>query len=371
MGNYDDRPPTPYFILRGHTSEVQCLDFCPFPSLQVEDAATIRILVSGDADGFVFIWSLVSLRPIASWHAHAGALLSVSVIDNCIYTHGRDNKLYGWKILNWQDIADLNSIAKTSSAPNNMKPFMLFALDVNALNFCQASLYATSISTLTGESEVLVAVPGLLGNEYIDIYTVPSSLRLATRLQAPAPEKGKLGNVMSLDMKYPLLLAGYENGAVALFEVDLLHVDRSTQKQDGKWKCLATWTSHREAVLSVVLDVVNKRAYSCGIDSRLICHTILAEGQPPALIPGVTKVVDTKHSGQQSLRLRSDGKVLGSAGWDSFGRLYSASKMKQIAVLKSHKLAINAIAFQKVEAGHENVVALGSKDGKISLWRIF
>ena len=125
------------------------------------------------------------------------------------------------------------------------------------------------------------------------------------------------------------------------------------------------------------------------------------------------KVSQTKHSGQQGLRYRSDGKVFATAGWDAHTRVYSGKSMKELAVLKWHKVGCYATAFAAVEQvpdrdgddadasggggggggpavsdEHSSVVstvqqrrdqiaqgthwlAAGAKDGKVSLWDIY
>jgi WD40 repeat protein len=115
------------------------------------------------------------------------------------------------------------------------------------------------------------------------------------------------------------------------------------------------------------------------------------------------KTVNTKHSGQQGLRIRNDGKVFATAGWDSRVRVYSGKTMKELAVLKWHKDGCYTVAFGEVspltpehsqsrestqEAAPQRSIATvhqqrsqkiqqthwlvaGSKDGKISLWDIY
>ena len=122
------------------------------------------------------------------------------------------------------------------------------------------------------------------------------------------------------------------------------------------------------------------------------------------------KISATKHSGQQGLSYRSDGKLFATAGWDAAARVYSGKTLKEVAVLRWHREGCYATAFGSVGAQHEKMVAvtsplvdeqstslevspvstsapvsklrdekarsthwlvLGSKDGKISLWNIF
>ena len=125
------------------------------------------------------------------------------------------------------------------------------------------------------------------------------------------------------------------------------------------------------------------------------------------------KLSQTKHSGQQGLQIRSDGKVFSTAGWDARVRVYSAKTLKELAVLRWHKTGCYATAFaqttvilpQKLKQEpdshldedktgeitvHEqnsgvtgiqqrrdekaqttHWLAAGSKDGKVSLWDIY
>lgn len=121
------------------------------------------------------------------------------------------------------------------------------------------------------------------------------------------------------------------------------------------------------------------------------------------------KTTNTKHSGQQSLNLRSDGRIFATAGWDSNVRVYSSKTLKEMAVLQWHKVGAYAVAFASVQTTKETKsvepaadvvsdstlvannstamttvkerrlkkakdthwIATGSKDGKIALWDIY
>lgn len=121
------------------------------------------------------------------------------------------------------------------------------------------------------------------------------------------------------------------------------------------------------------------------------------------------KINNTKHAGQQSLSVRSDGRLLVTGGWDSRVRIYSTKTLKEVAMLKWHKEGVYAVAFaelleastlersrwevssanlggavMKQETGLSKLqrvreekmqvkhwLAAGAKDGKVSLWDIF
>ncbi|KAF2121433.1 WD40-repeat-containing domain protein [Lophiotrema nucula] len=122
------------------------------------------------------------------------------------------------------------------------------------------------------------------------------------------------------------------------------------------------------------------------------------------------RIVQTKHAGQQSLRVRSDNRILATGGWDSRVRIYSVKTLKELAVLKWHKESVYAVDFASIvnpsvletdeAAGQVNDqsvvqpqqqltglgklqkqreqqiklkhwIAAGSKDGKVSLWEVY
>lgn len=169
-------------------------------------------------------------------------------------------------------------------------------------------------------------------------------------------------------------------------------------------------------------------------DERVVEITEEEEGPNPSLLPAglkasnVTrpdnsqsvkqawshplKAVNTKHAGQQGLDIRSDGRIFATAGWDSKARVYSCKTLKELAVLEWHKVGCYAVAFPDMKVLDESDrsstpsegtsprtpnraiaaitqsrslvkdrrirqattthwLAVGAKDGKISLWDIY
>lgn len=64
-------PATPVYILRGHAAPIHALHIF---------SRNLR-LVSGDAEGWIVIWDLVSKRPVTVWKAHEGAVLEVKAFN--------------------------------------------------------------------------------------------------------------------------------------------------------------------------------------------------------------------------------------------------------------------------------------------------
>jgi WD40 repeat protein len=153
----------------------------------------------------------------------------------------------------------------------------------------------------------------------------------------------------------------------------------------------------RSAGLSSLLSSATPQSGPLSPPTALLAVTL----QPPH------KTINTKHAGQQSLRVRSDGRILVTGGWDSRIRIYSTKTLKEVAVMKWHKQGVYAVDFAEIlepgslrrrdEAANEaegevvrgktglgrlqrqreeqlqlkHWVVAGAKDGKVSLWEVF
>ncbi|KAJ4319550.1 Astra associated protein 1 Asa1 [Fusarium piperis] len=430
--------PSPKSILRGHKSQVHAAVFI----------RSNERLVTGDADGFVVVWDLTIMRPRVVWRAHEKAILGIRGWgDDKIITHGRDMKLIVWKLGEADEERLSKALPVEDVAEPRAQPWILHLLEVNTLNFCAFAATSSVPGPFDTASEILIAVPNTLASDAIDIYTLPSQMRVHT-LKA----KDKTGMAMCLALLHHndalALIAASENGYVTVQRLE----------SDGQWTTTYHSQAHSQPVLS--LSVHQDYFITSSADSIVAKHPIPSDlffpiestepqestervveiieeepkapksllssalkGSPSQSKPapprkGVPwkdplKTINTKHSGQQSLSIRSDGKIFATAGWDSKVRVYSAKTMKELAVLKWHQVGCYAVAFADVtiseEAKEKEVqepesqdqsitsrragplirtglsvkdqriatarkthwIAAGAKDGKISLWDIY
>ncbi|RTE77107.1 hypothetical protein BHE90_008418 [Fusarium euwallaceae] len=434
--------PSPKSILRGHKSQVHAAVFI----------RSNERFVTGDADGFVVVWDLTIMRAKAVWRAHEKAILGIRGWgDDKIITHGRDMKLIVWKLGEADEERLSKALPVEDVAEARAQPWMLHLLEVNTLNFCAFAATSSSPGPFDAASEILVAVPNTLASDAIDIYALPSQMRVHT-LKA----KDKTGMAMCLALLHHndalTLIAAFENGYTTVQRLE----------SDGQWTTTYHSQAHSQPVLS--LSVYQDYFITSSADSIVAKHPIpsdlffpientepqnstervveIIEEEPKApksLLSAVLKsstsqsskptpprkgvpwkdplkTINTKHSGQQSLSIRSDGKIFATAGWDSKVRVYSAKTMKELAVLKWHQVGCYAVAFADVtisNAAKENEmqepnesesqdqsivsrrtgsligtglsvkdqriatarkthwIAAGAKDGKISLWDIY
>ncbi|KAH6889189.1 WD40-repeat-containing domain protein [Thelonectria olida] len=371
-----DSVPSPKSILRGHKAQVHSATF-------IRDNSR---LLTGDADGYVVLWDLTIMRPQAVWRAHENAILGVRGWGNDkIITHGRDNKLIVWK-LGQEDEASLSKVLPVEHVPEpRAQPWILHLLEVNTMNFCAFSACSSSPEVMDNASKILIAVPNTLQSEAIDIYSLPDQNRIHTI--RPGTKNGMAMCLSLLHYKDALtLIATFENGYASVHRLD----------PDSNWITTYRSQAHSQPILSLDVDPERRFFLTSSADSLIAKHPIPTDRQEiisvpasnarvveieedeedppkpqsllsaalkssstssrPATSPALQewkdplKVINTKHSGQQSLRIRSDGRIFATAGWDSKVRVYSAKTMKELAVLKWHQVGCYAVAFSDLTA---------------------
>ncbi|EME40712.1 hypothetical protein DOTSEDRAFT_177860 [Dothistroma septosporum NZE10] len=381
----EQSPAQPAYVLRGHSAHIHAVHFFR------ENAR----LITGDADGFVVIWSTASKRAVAVWRPHSTTILGLrSWDDDKIISHGRDNKLLVWQLLEDGESDLSTSLPIDDAQSERRQPWLLHSLRVNALNFCSFTLLPLrphGNNDLPAEG-ILVATPGVQDGR-VNVTSLPDEERIAT---IPAPQDIKTGMVMAVGMHFQqheasmpiqelLVIAGYESGHACIWQ------------QEGatrKWKLVYAQKHHSQPVLSLSTSPSQPCFFTSSADAVVVRHTF-GEAAVPA------KSVQTKHAGQQGLVVRNDDKIFATAGWDTRVRVYSVKTMKELAVLKWHKEGCYALAFAEVqqeggvitnvdgegtgdEGGELTVaerralvaksthwLAVGSKDGKVSLWEIY
>ncbi|RMY78833.1 hypothetical protein D0863_00422 [Hortaea werneckii] len=375
-------PLQPSYILRGHTAQVHSVLFLR-ENLQ---------LLSGDADGWVVLWDVPIKRPVAVWRAHKSTILGLgSWGEGKIITHGRDSKLCVWQLQEDDDTPYSKILPVDDAVTDRKQPLLLHTLMVNTLNFCSFAMCLSpsanenpNVQTPTPPS-IHLAYPGVQDGQII-VTELPSEERIAT---IPEPKDTKTGMVMAIRLDYTherdlTIVCGYESGHACVWR-------RNPSSQ--YWERIYTYQAHSQPILSLDLAISLGSFFTSSADAIITRH-------PLSSAESETKVIQTRHAGQQALTIRSDRKIFATAGWDGKGRVYSAKTMKELAVLKWHKEGCYALAFAAtdLDESHENGqkpdtelvkremtvseqrisaaksthwLAVGSKDGKISLWDIY
>ncbi|UNI20461.1 Astra associated protein 1 Asa1, variant 2 [Purpureocillium takamizusanense] len=279
---------------------------------------------------------------------------------------------------------------------------MLHLIEVNTLNFCSFAACASHEGTASSSpaspppppprdlgaspSDILIAVPNTLLSEAIDIFALPGQTRVHT--VKPGAQNGMAMCLRLLHLGGRLtLLAAFENGFASVHRLDAA---------SGAWYTTYRSQAHSQPVLALDLHPSLDFFLTSSADAVIAKHPIPTSQQPlteapvddsdadeeivrdteaaPSLLskafnanpsqpPRATpqkvqpwahplKTVNTRHAGQQSLRIRSDGKIFATAGWDANVRVYSCKTLRELAVLQWHKVGAYAVAFADVGQEH-------------------
>jgi WD40 repeat protein len=281
---------------------------------------------------------------------------------------------------------------------------------------------------------ILIATPGL-EDGHINITRLPDCSRFTT---IPTPKGTNTGMVMALGLtsristlpspssssKTIYVAAGYESGHIGLWKQSPVSSTANLRHQSqATFHLIYIHHSHTQPILSLCFDPEGTVFYTSSADALIVRHRFTAAGTsqvPPsssAYSQVQTDSLQTRHAGQQSLAMRSDGKIFATAGWDGRARVYVAGesasdgalagevgKVREVAVLRWHQEGCYAVGFAHVKSEEDSTnkstslesrgqvddgvilsvaerrdaaarnahwLALGSKDGKVSLWDIF
>ncbi|KAI1901080.1 hypothetical protein AGOR_G00056450 [Albula goreensis] len=318
-------PPTPQYILRGSEAPINSLHF----SCRDQDTP---LLYAGSAKGAIHVWNLMTRRAENVLEGHGGASviwLQTLQSRNTLISQGRDMKVCTW------DLSEGRGTVRGS-------------LLTGSVGFCQCSL----LEREPGPS--LLAHPGA---EMEEVKVVDMSSGATVCSLKPDAKRGMLmcAKLWQPDSgQGPLLLAGYEDGWVSLWDV----TQRST---------LSSLQAHpQQPVMCFDFDPSGLRGVSGSSERTLSSWTL--DGQQSLQLQESVQLVNP---GISLLRIRQDRKMLASAGWDHRIRLFGWKKLKPLAVLQHHTDSVLCVAFSDHQDPRHRVMAAGSKDQRISVWSVY
>ncbi|XP_045147493.1 guanine nucleotide-binding protein subunit beta-like protein 1 isoform X2 [Echinops telfairi] len=186
----------------------------------------------------------------------------------------------------------------------------------------------------------------------VEILEMPSKTSVCTL----KPEAGaKPGMPMCLKLwqqadssSRPCLLAGYEDGSVALWDV-------------SERKVCSRMTCHPEPVMALDFDSQKARGVSGSAEKALAVWSLDEQQALKAC-----RNYELTNPGIADITIRPDRKLLATAGWDHRVRLFHWRTMKPLAVLDFHTSAVHCVAFAS-----DGLLAAGSGDQRISVWSLY
>lgn len=194
-------------------------------------------------------------------------------------------------------------------------------------HFCKGDIFGNKIAMATGENKAAI-----ITDLKVDILENDGS---------------KSGNLGSLKISENIICLGFESGELKVFSLDSLH--------------MISVINLTFSILSIDIDADKIVIGNC--DDHI---TVLAclEDQIE-----VIKKRAFPAKGISSLKIRKDRKILAAGCWDGTVRIFSWMKpqnLKPLGALKFHEKAIEAVT-----CSNSNLIAAGSTDGFITIWKIY
>lgn len=309
--------------------------------------------------------------------------------------------------------SEVGSATFSSSMVTNLpEPTLVHDMGVNALNYCAYDMTLTKGDNLTLKGWLVT--PHTLDSAWLDVYELPSQRRIVEALgrnsppstssivPGPAAQERRPPVVMSLQTcfveKVLWIIAGYEDGSLRAWTTSL-----STSEPMLMW----AHKSHAEAIMAICVSPKLDSVLSVGADYHIVRTSLT-----PNAVPEVHKV---RRPGNACVGIRWDERVCVVGGWDACVRVYAWPLMEKLAKLSYHKSSIYSLAYTRFDPAHVldvsqdgdsssngssdeadagsfgmnsvnepsakhlkkrqphskmQLLACGSKDGRISLWKI-
>ncbi|XP_076854031.1 guanine nucleotide-binding protein subunit beta-like protein 1 isoform X2 [Brachyhypopomus gauderio] len=315
-------PPDPVFTLRGAAAPVNALHFrC--------SGAGLPLLYSGLGNGSIRVWNLNTRRAERVLDGHGGSsVIWVSTLPSsgALLSQGRDMRVCVW------DLCEARST-------------VTHTLHTGSVGFCQCSQLETNTGT------TLLSLPG----ETMEEVRV-MDLHSRTCLCSLVPES-KRGMLMCVKMwqtdSGPLLIAGYEDGSLVLWDVSLK-------------RPLSCLKAHPEPVMCLDFDAGRRKGISGSSDSALQSWILDSQQNLQIQAP-----VTLTNPGVSQLCIRDDSRIVSAASWDGSVRVFGWKTLKPLAVLRYHRDQVQCVTFSDHPQPSRRLMAAGSRDQLISLWSIY
>lgn len=211
----------------------------------------------------------------------------------------------------------------------------------------------------------LIAVPNTLNSGAIDIFHLPLKRRVSTIRADSTTQTGMLMavNIFLSTAGHLHVASAFESGHVMLFVCrDKYFRDESALLTSDitkawRWECVYSHMSHKQPALSICLSPKKDYFISSAADGALVKHPVPNASPAGASVAGAghspLAIQKTAHSGQQSLHMRSDGRVFATACWDKAARLYYCETLQLKSTLTWNKDGCAVLAFADLDASQE------------------
>ncbi|XP_074640583.1 guanine nucleotide-binding protein subunit beta-like protein 1 [Tubulanus polymorphus] len=334
--------PDPEFILRNFQVKPS-----PVKSICLTDNNELLV---ADSDGVVKLWDLKTRRIKTSFRAATSnqPITALRLCNNTLITQTKDG------VTVWNQ-------SPQTGAGSEHEFQQIDLIDSIGVTFCPCEINHhddATILCIPGQRQSTMYIRNIITRQQIILEAdgqfgmcmsaqFISSLAAASDRSslAAAGDRSSLATVSEKRM----ILIGYESGHLLLWDYSSNEIISSTKL-------------HQESLLCFDFHNGLMKGLSGSTDNRLISWTI--DAMTRTLV--VRSEIKITNPGVNTVKIRRDGRIFVTGGWDKNIRIFNTRKMKQLAVLSFHKQPINCVLFHK-----DNSVIVGSEDGQISVWSIY
>ena len=234
-------------------------------------------------------------------------------------------------------------------------------LYIGDVGFCKAS-----VSSMHEDKTCLVAVPGG-STSLIHIWDIHEQTIISRLL---VPETLKVGMVMCLKLlaKEKIIVAGYEDGSIICWDIF----------QRTILFCAKRLFTEPVMGLDAIVVRNESEIFVHGVASSAKEEVIKWKGclhvdriESPSNNFTVLKTISLLNAGVSCVSIRHDKKIFATGGWDNTVRLFSWKTAKPLAVLNYHNESIRTLTFAANILSSNQVMACGSSDKKITIWKVY
>jgi WD40 repeat protein len=419
-------PPPPDFVLRSHTTDVTAVCFCynvplindaigdceKYSSSPLTSSLSLEnCLVSGSVDGLLKCWDIESRRVVLVLNEHSGkGILNVEWVTNrcCFLSQGRDGYIKMWHltgkkatnsellVFQVQCVATMDSGSytftklsiNTLQMPNilvaparNDSFFEIWNLETNQ------AMIGHCVARTEDQQGGVTRKTGMIMCLKLIVGTLNSSNDSLSSSVIVGVESGEIGIFLNADSTSPTNLVTVKKKEMSDDSEVNTEVDSNNSNENvgqnldnslatkllGLTGDQAQWSGqiHNEPILCIDFIHSSKTDSFFGIsgsaDSNIgVYHIDSNTGQ---FNTAMNTAIQLKNPGISDVKIRSDGKLFGTCGWDGYIRLFSVKKLQPLAVLSYHEgSGVHTIEFGPVDSG---TICTASKDGKIAWWSIY
>lgn len=385
--------PPPIFTLRGHHADVT--------ALHLIDNLHEPFLVSGDLNGVVIIWNMLTLRiATQSNELTTGKILSIkqifqnkSTTSSCLVIQSREG------------FVKLVRVEEKKVSPDELAAIIIEEIK----SYPSSPLLFSRGDSITIEEKSYLAHSSIIEECQIALRVIDCNFKTVNSAPIKRPAIAGAKSVPScFDVKLIAsseknlyILCGYEDGVVCVFYcVNKVYRDKSLNEKSKMESGLEISlirnidTEFKEFITSFDY-CIHSDLLICGspLDKILIAEINLNRTVTPDQpeIEGNEKItarfeyLDLKSNGVSQISIRPDAKLFAAALWNSQIRIYSTSKkLKLLAIIDNHSKRVDGVIFVEdkwsLSAKHETsslsnntnyLMICASGDKTISLWSLF